>query len=132
MKNTIIALATVFLAAIASPSALNAQAPQPITSKSGLGVETFVGWQKVTSGLPAGVKYMHRPKTAKHKGSAAWFYDHPTADLRAALIASAKSGGITNVKILGDYPLKRVTLLDRGSSGRSFIADGMRLSLIHI
>ncbi len=125
MRRILTITAALFLSGTLPPVAL-AQAPQPITSKSGFGVETFAGWKKVTSGLPNGVKYLHRPGTTQHKGSAAWFYDHPGNDLKAALIASAKSGGITNVKILASHPMPGAKLLDKGGQGISYIADGTR------
>ncbi|MEL7189996.1 MAG: hypothetical protein AAGK17_10630 [Pseudomonadota bacterium] len=124
--RTLLKLCSLIAATLLFSNTAIAQAPQPITSKSGLGVETFVGWKKVTSGLPKGVKYLHRPGTAQHKGSALWFYDHPTNDLKAAVIASAKAGGITNVKILASHPMPGAKLIDKGGQGVSFIADGTR------
>lgn len=50
------------------PAPVTAKAPVPIVD--GFVVEGFRGWQKVTSGLSPGMKYMHKPRSGPHMGSA--------------------------------------------------------------
>lgn len=103
-----------------------AQAPTPI--RDGFVTEGFVGWEKVTSGLPGGVKYLHRPTDAALKRSAVWLYENPTSNTRAAFLASAKAMGIAEVRILATAPMKKAVLLDADGSGDVFIASGVRFN----
>jgi hypothetical protein len=122
------AIAFLFSAAlIAMPqSALQAQAPVPIVD--GYVVEGFVGWQKIQRGSADGngIRYMHRPKSGPHMGSALWFFAMDGSNRRAAFIASAREGGISNVEILATHRMKKAVLLDNRGAGEVFIARGTR------
>jgi hypothetical protein len=129
MRKFKLAFAFMLLSALL-PAPLLSQAPVPIVD--GFVVKGFEGWQRVELGDGEnGMKYMHKPRAnvsavKLHMGSAVWFFGTPGGNKRAAFLASAKEGGITNVKILAQHPMKNAKLLDNRGSGEAFIAEGTR------
>ncbi len=126
MRNWFAAISIMLLTHF-MPSLTWAKAPVPIVD--GYVVEGFEGWEKLEQRTADGngMQYMHRPKVSSpHKGSALWFYAMEGTDKRSAFIESAKAGGITDLKVLGSYTMKKAVLLDNRGSGEAFIAEGTR------
>ncbi|MEL7196858.1 MAG: hypothetical protein AAGL10_00945 [Pseudomonadota bacterium] len=121
-----IVLGTIAFVLGLAPAIASAQAPIPI--RDGYVTKGFQGWEKVEiSDGENDIKYMHKPRRGSpHMGSAAWFFGMDGRDKRAAFLASAKAGGITNVKITGQHVMKKAKLLDNRGSGEVFIAEGTR------
>lgn len=126
MGRRILSSFFVLVLAVVIAGPVLAQSPIPI--RDGYVTKGFKGWQKVEQPTADGngIQYMHKPKGGPHMGSAAWFYAMPGSSKRAAFIASAKAGGITNAKITGVYPMRKAKLLDNRGSGEAFIAEGIR------
>lgn len=88
---------------VLAPTIASAQAPIPI--RDGYVTEGFEDWEKVE--IRDGendIKYLHKPRRGSpHMGSAAWCFAMDGRDKRAAFLAFAKAGSITNVKITGPH-----------------------------
>lgn len=86
----------------------------------------FVGWDKATTGLPAGVTFRLTPRDPSLRGAALWFAKRETDDLEAAFKAAARAAGVEDPTIAGRAPIAKATLLDRGGAGRAFVGAGRR------
>lgn len=125
MRRFIVGIASM-IAVIILPAALSAQSPVPV--RDGYVTKGFVGWEKVEMRTADGngMRYMHKPRGGPHMGSALWFFAIDGSDMRSAFIASAKAGGIGNVKVLASHRMKKAVLLDNRGAGEVFIAEGIR------
>jgi len=114
------------LALLACSPAAQAEPPVPIADESGFMNTGFVGWDKVTSGLPRGIKYLHRPREKDLLRSAVWFHPVAMADTRKAVAEAARNIGLKEFKILAAHPMAKAKLLDADGNGSAYIGSAKR------
>lgn len=120
-------LVVLLLALLAFPPALRAEPPVPVGDESGFANSGFVGWDKITSGLPTGIKYLHRPRDPELKRAAVWFHPVSTANTEAALAEAARNIGLREFKLLASHPMPKAKLLDADGYGTAYIGSATRL-----